>query len=35
MNGRFQGYGHVPTLVFGGEPIFGHDRIEIATWRIQ
>ena len=32
-----EGAGHwgVPTLVFGGEPFFGQDRIDIAVWRMQ
>ncbi len=25
----------VPTLVFGGEPFFGQDRIEILRWRLD
>ena len=31
------GAGHwgVPTLVFGGEPFFGQDRIELALWRMK
>jgi 2-hydroxychromene-2-carboxylate isomerase len=29
------GHWGVPTLVFEGEPFFGQDRIEMATWRME
>lgn len=29
------GHWGVPTLVFGGEPFFGQDRIEMAKWRME
>ncbi len=29
------GHWGVPTLVFGGEPFFGQDRIEVALWRMK
>lgn len=29
------GHWGVPTLVFDGEPFFGQDRIEMATWRMK
>lgn len=29
------GHWGVPTLVFGGEPFFGQDRIEIVQWRMK
>jgi len=29
------GHWGVPTLVFEGEPFFGQDRIEMATWRMK
>ncbi|MEM7526009.1 MAG: DsbA family protein [Pseudomonadota bacterium] len=29
------GHWGVPTLVFGGEPFFGQDRIDLALWRME
>jgi 2-hydroxychromene-2-carboxylate isomerase len=29
------GHWGVPTLVFGGEPFFGQDRIDLAVWRMK
>ena len=29
------GHWGVPTLVFGGEPFFGQDRIDMALWRMK
>ncbi len=29
------GHWGVPTLVFGGEPFFGQDRIDLAIWRMK
>lgn len=29
------GHWGVPTLVFDGEPFFGQDRIDMATWRME
>lgn len=29
------GHWGVPTLVFGGEPFFGQDRIEMVKWRME
>jgi len=29
------GHWGVPTLVFGSEPFFGQDRIEMAQWRME
>lgn len=29
------GHWGVPTLVFGGEPFFGQDRIDLAVWRME
>lgn len=29
------GHWGVPTLVFGGEPFFGQDRIEMCLWRMR
>jgi 2-hydroxychromene-2-carboxylate isomerase len=29
------GHWGVPTLVFGGEPFFGQDRIDLALWRMK
>ena len=28
------GTGGVPTIVYNGEPFFGHDRVETLLWRI-
>jgi len=32
-----QAAGHwaVPTFVFGGEPFFGQDRIDLLVWRLR
>jgi 2-hydroxychromene-2-carboxylate isomerase len=29
------GHWGVPTMVFGGEPFFGQDRIDLLTWRMK
>lgn len=32
---RAAGHWGVPTFVYGGEPFFGQDRIEVLKWRLQ